>query len=191
MAFWQTVEQLNDLVPDLTRFFDDIDRLATRVGLNTSDLKPDHIALRCHQNATAERWAEGFDLCGLCFSESLIKGRPIRLYRLEQPLIFGDWSFHVIELPWPGEKRYPHEGWEHIEFVLPGDAQSLSARALVLFSDEGLAQTGISVKTSAPIAKDDVLPNPTFAVTDGKVTVKFHPSSIEDVVESEQRSATS
>ncbi|PAW91672.1 hypothetical protein CKQ79_29675, partial [Klebsiella pneumoniae] len=22
-----------------------------------------------------------------------------------------------VELPWPGEKRYPHEGWEHIEIV--------------------------------------------------------------------------
>jgi len=31
------------------------------------------------------------------------------------------------------------------------------------------------------------LPNPTLAITDGTVTIKFHPYSIRDVVASEQR----
>lgn len=48
------------------------------------------------------------------------------------------------------EKRYPHEGWEHIEIVLPGDPETLNARALALLSDEGLSLPGISVKTSSP-----------------------------------------
>jgi predicted metalloenzyme YecM len=42
-----------------------------------------------------------------------------------------------------GEKRYPHEGWEHIEIVLPGEPETLNARALALLSDEGLSQPGI------------------------------------------------
>lgn len=46
------------------------------------------------------------------------------------------------------EKRYPHEGWEHIEIVLPGDPETLNARALALL-DEGLSLPGISVKTSS------------------------------------------
>lgn len=50
------------------------------------------------------------------------------------------WQFSIVELPWPGEKRYPHEGWEHIEIVLPGEAQTLNARALALLSDHGLSQ---------------------------------------------------
>lgn len=60
------------------------------------------------------------------------------------------WQFSIVELPWPGEKRYPHEGWEHIEIVLPGEAQTLNARALALLSDHGLSQHGIFVKTSSP-----------------------------------------
>ena len=39
-------------------------------------------------------------------------------------------------------KRYPHEGWEHIEIVLPGDPETLNARALALLSDEGLSLPG-------------------------------------------------
>jgi predicted metalloenzyme YecM len=49
-----------------------------------------------------------------------------------------------------GRKRYPHEGWEHIEIVLPGEPETLNARALALLSDEGLSQPGIFVKTSSP-----------------------------------------
>lgn len=89
-------------------------------------------------------------------------------------------------MPWPGEKRYPHEGWEHIEIVLSGEPESLNARALALLSDEGLSQPGIVVKTSSPKGARERLPNPTLAVTDGKVTIKFHPWSIEAIVASEQ-----
>ena len=42
-----------------------------------------------------------------------------------------------------GRARYPHEGWEHIEIVLPGDPETLNTRALALLSDEGLGQPGI------------------------------------------------
>jgi len=31
------------------------------------------------------------------------------------------------------------------------------------------------------------LPNPTLAVTDGEVTIKFHPHSIREIVASEQQ----
>ncbi|VDZ99707.1 Protein yecM [Salmonella enterica subsp. enterica] len=71
------------------------------------------------------------------------------------------------------KKRYPHEGWEHIEIVLPGEPETLNARALALLSDEGLSQPGIVVKTSSPQGEHERLPNPTLAVTDGRVTFKI------------------
>lgn len=79
-----------------------------------------------------------------------------------------------MELP-AREKRYPHEGWEHIEIVLHREPETLNARSLALLSDEGLSQPGIFVKTSSPKGERERLPNPTLAVTDGNVTVKFHP----------------
>jgi predicted metalloenzyme YecM len=41
------------------------------------------------------------------------------------------------------------------------------------------------VKTSSPKGERERLPNPTLAVTDGQVTVKFHPWTIEQIVASE------
>ncbi|WP_072568855.1 MULTISPECIES: VOC family protein [unclassified Enterobacter] len=185
MAHWQTIDELHDISADLPRFTLALTELATRLGLDIAPLDADHISLRCHQNATAERWRTGLEQCGELLSETLINGRPICLFKLHEPVTVAHWQFKVVELPWPGEKRYPHEGWEHIEIVLPGDPQSLNARALALLADEGLSQPGIVVKTSSPKGERERLPNPTLAVSDGKVTIKFHPWSIEEIVASE------
>ncbi len=185
MTHWQTIEELQDITADLPRFAGALAALSARLGLDVAPLEADHISLRCHQNTTAERWRRGFEQCAQLLSENQINGRPICLYKLNTPLVVGHWHFSVVELPWPGEKRYPHEGWEHIEIVLPGDPQTLNARALALLSDDGLSQPGIVVKTSSPKGEHERLPNPTLAVSDGSVTIKFHPWSIEDIVASE------
>ncbi|NIG76707.1 VOC family protein [Klebsiella sp. Ap-873] len=186
MAHWQAVDELHDISADLPRFTKALTELATRLGLEIAPLDADHISLRCHQNATAERWRAGLEKCGTLLSENIINGRPICLFKLDEPVCVEHWRFTVVELPWPGEKRYPHEGWEHVEIVLPGEPATLNARALDLLSDAGLRETGISVKTSSPKGDRERLPNPTLAVTDGKVTIKFHPWSIEQIVASEQ-----
>ena len=133
-----TYGELNDISADLPRFNQAFTELATRLGLDIAPLEADHISLRCHQNATAERWRRGFEQCGELLSENIINGRPICLFKLHEPVCVAHWQFSVVELPWPGEKRYPHEGWEHIEIVLPGEPETLNARALALLSDEGL-----------------------------------------------------
>ncbi len=186
MQHWQSIEELQDIAADLPRFTDALTGLATRLGLDITPLTADHISLRCHQNATAERWRKGLLQCGTLLSENIINGRPICLFKLVEPIHVAHWQFSVVELPWPGEKRYPHEGWEHIEIVLPGDPATLNARAVALLSDDGLCQKGTAVKTSSPKGERERLPNPTLAVTDGTVTIKFHPWSIEDIVASEQ-----
>jgi predicted metalloenzyme YecM len=150
MANWQSIDELQDINADLPRFTGAFNALAERLGLNITPLAADHISLRCHQNATAERWRRGFEQCGELLSENIINGRPICLFKLHEPVCVAHWQFDVVELPWPGEKRYPHEGWEHIEIVLPGDPDSLNARALALLSDDGLGQPGIFVKCSSP-----------------------------------------
>ncbi|MEB7499138.1 VOC family protein [Leclercia pneumoniae] len=185
MANWQSIDELQDILADLPRFTRDFHALTQRLGLEIAPLAADHISLRCHQNATAERWRRGFEQCGELLSENIINGRPICLFKLHEPVCVAHWQFDVVELPWPGEKRYPHEGWEHIEIVLPGDPDGLNARALALLSDEGLSQPGIFVKCSSPKGERERLPNPTLAVTDGSVTVKFHPWTIEQIVASE------
>ncbi|CCG87523.1 VOC family protein [Erwinia piriflorinigrans] len=185
MSDMKNVQELADLVADLPRFTESIHHLAQRLALDLPPLEVDHIALRCHQYATAERWKQGLLRCGTLFSQKEIAGRPIALFELATPLEVGPWKISVVELPWPGQRLYRHEGWEHVEVVLRGDVSQLGTRALALMADEGLTQQGISIKTSAPRGEGEALPNPTLAVTDGQVTIKFHPWSLKEIVASE------
>lgn len=177
--------ELQDLEADLVRFETAVQQFAERLGLNSATLEADHIAVRCHQNATAERWQQGLAKIGTQFSQAMINGRPICLFKLHQPLQLNGWQLDVVELPWPGEKRYRHEGFEHVEIVLRGDHETLGVRAMALLSDEALTQPGISFKTSSPQGENERLPNSTLAVTDGQTTIKFHPWRLEEIVASE------
>ncbi len=144
MANWQSIDELQDIASDLPRFTH-ADELSRRLGLDITPLTADHISLRCHQNVTAERWRRGFEQCGELLSENMINGRPICLFKLHEPVQVAHWQFPLWSYRGRG-KRYPHEGWEHIEIVLPGDPETLNARALALLSDEDSACRGSQLK---------------------------------------------
>ncbi|KHN56501.1 VOC family protein [Pectobacterium fontis] len=175
----------HDLITDLARFEQEIQELANVLQLDLSAFHADHISLRCHQNTTAESWKTALLNVGSLLSENHINGRPICLFILDHALAFGPWQVACIELPWPGKKFYPHEGWEHVELVLPGDVETLHQRALACLSDEALRTPGIKLKFSSPQGERERIPNPTLAVTNGKVTIKFHSVDIRDVIASE------
>ncbi len=179
-------EELMDIIDDLPRFDRALMNLATRLDLNLVQLNADHIALRCHQVTTAERWKRGLSQMGELFSENMINGRPVCLFSLQQPLTVGPWSIDVIELPWPGERHYRHEGWEHVEIVLRGEPDTLGKRAMALFSDHALQQKGIVFKSRTPKGENKGLPNLTLAVSDGEITLKFHCWTLKEIVASER-----
>ena len=54
------------------------------------------------------------------------------------------------------------------------------------FSDDALLAPGIKLKYSSPQGENERLPNPTLAVSDGSVTLKFHPHTLREIVASEQ-----
>lgn len=175
------------LMADLSRFESEMNKLAELLSLDIAQFEADHISLRCHQNATAERWREALLAHGATLlSENIINDRPICLFTLPQPITVGPWQIACIELPWPGNKRYPHEGWEHVEVVLPGDPATLHQRALACLSDKALLTQGIRLKFSQPQGEQERLPNPTLAVTNGIVTLKFHSYRLLDIIESER-----
>ncbi|MGV0086050.1 VOC family protein [Rahnella aceris] len=186
MTAMNHVPELQDLADDLPRFVDILTAFAAKLHINLGGFHADHISVRCHQNTTADRWKTGLEKCGSLLNETLINGRPICLFSLNKPLQVGPLSIDLVELPYPGDKRYPHEGWEHIEIVLPGAEDELYTRALALIADEALMTPGIKLKQSAPKGENERLPNPTLAITDGSVTIKFHPHSLRAIVASER-----
>lgn len=173
------------LQQDLVRFERALLQLADTLGLDLSQFEADHIALRCNQSTTAEQWKKTLLTLGILISENQINGRTICLFSLNEKITVGPLNIDCVELPWPGQRFYPNEGWEHIELVLAGSPETLHARALACLSDQALASPLITLKFSQPGSDKERLPNPTLAVSDGKTTIKFHPFSIRDVVASE------
>lgn len=175
--------ELQDLLTDLPHFEQKLASFALQLTLDLAQFSADHISLRCHQTETAERWRRGLQQCGHLMSETLINGRPICLFDMTSPLSIGPWSIDCVELPYPGKKYYPHQGWEHIEIVLPGDPQTLIQRARALLP--AVLPEGVHVKCSSPQGEHERLSNPTLAVSDGEITIKFHPYTLRQIVDSE------
>ncbi|MGV3344452.1 VOC family protein [Enterobacteriaceae bacterium LUAb1] len=183
---WLSAE-LADLAEDFPRFIQELSKVTGLLKLDLTLLEIDHISVRCHHNATAERWKKGFSQIADCFSEKMINGRPVCLFRLYQPLRVAQQSVAVVELPWPGNKHYPHEGWEHIEIVLRGAPEMLNQRVMALIPESVLLQLKLTVKYSSPKGEKERLANPTLAIMSDTLSIKFHPWSIEEIVASEKK----
>lgn len=184
MRSLKDIVELQDLLTDLPYFEQKLANFAARLNLDLMQFSADHISLRCHQTATAQRWRTGLAHCGDLMSETLINDRVICLFDLAQPLVVGPWLIDCVELPYPGKTHYPHQGWEHIELVLPGSPQTLRSRARALLPAK--LPEGISEKFSSPQGEHERLANPTLAVSDGEITIKFHPYTLRQIVASER-----
>ncbi|HFT5240171.1 TPA: VOC family protein [Yersinia enterocolitica] len=183
MRSLKDIAQLQDLIIDLPIFEQKLANFSAKLNLDLTQFSADHISLRCYQTETAERWRSGLLQCGYLMSETQINGRPICLFDLVNPLSVGPWQIDCIELPYPGKTHYPHQGWEHVELVIPGDPQTLMQRARALLPAE--LPVGMTEKFSSPQGEHERLVNPTLAVSDGEITIKFHPYTLRQIIESE------
>ncbi|WP_174849381.1 VOC family protein [Yersinia artesiana] len=184
MSSLKDIVELSDLFTDLPTFEQKLLVFAAKLKLDLTQFSADHISLRCHQTETAQRWRNGLQQCGHLMSETQINGRSICLFDLTPPLAVGPWQIDCVELPYPGKKYYPHEGWEHVELVLPGDPQTLMQRAHALLP--AILPEGVTTKFSSPQGEHERLANPTLAVSDGEITIKFHPYTLRQIVNSER-----
>ena len=93
--------------------------LASEMALILTDYEIDHMAVRVNHCKTAKSYLDLFVKKGRIVSDNLINGRVIYLVELEQPITFLGQKVSIVELPYPKDKIYPREGWEHIEIVIP------------------------------------------------------------------------
>lgn len=180
----------------LAQFEKKIQQLATLSNIDLSLYEIDHIAVRVNQNDTAQQWHRGLLAYGKILKESIVNGRPIALFSLNQPLTFLSQQVEIVELPFPKDKHYPQEGWEHIEIVFPmqknESVEAWCKRTLEHFKLSENEQ--IVLKISQPEVIGEQLPNPTIAITSKNVTscnfccLKIHPYAINKVIISESHS---
>ena len=163
-----------------------------QLGLDILALNCDHSALRVNDIQSAQLLADEFSQHGEIISNNMINGRPILIIKLTVPLMLGTTPIQCVELPFPSDKTYPIEGWEHVELVLPSKAQTCDELANELIAEvPKLAQviagkTEIKVKQSSPKGDNERLANPTIAFKTNGICVKVHPHDIQTIIESEQ-----
>lgn len=180
------------LIDSWTIFCTQITAFLDELGLLDQQLECDHVALRVNSKDAAERLSNHFDEQGKVISNNIINGRPILIFELNQPLQLSTLNIPCIELPYPSDKKYPVEGWEHIELVLPCTAQNCEDLEVALLALVPTLQpvltgkTDIKVKRSSPQGEHERLANPTIAFKKGNICIKVHPHGIKAVIASEQ-----
>lgn len=177
------VPELQDLWDSLPEFEQKLMKMAKVLAISLTDFPIDHISVRCHHIATAERWREGLSHCAQLLSDNEINGRPIYIFELKQPIVVASQEVFVIELPFPKGKSYPRETWEHVEMVINVDPEQLENSAKALLPNS--LPDGYSLKMSQPKGQSERLDNPTLAVTNGIITIKYHPFTLKDIIKSE------
>ena len=180
------------MLAELPVFLARIQVLADQMNLSLAGYQADHIALRVNDWQMAEMLHQAWLAYGEEWSNNEINGRPIVVIGFDQPLQFGGWTIEALELPYPGRKSYPQQGWEHVEFVIPAGAGDIDEMKVVLDAAfpqlpwHQLAEKGIKVKASSPAGDKERLPNPTYAFKKDGVCIKLHPCSLKAVIESEE-----
>ena len=182
-----TYQQLNS---SLSEFSAQISAFITELGLQQL-AQCDHVAIRVNSNAAADELRAAFAEQGEIISNNVINGRPILIIKLNEPLTIAERQVSCIELPYPS-KPYPQEGWEHVELVLPHNAQNCEALQMQLMSIAPkltkvfAGGSDINIKSSSPSSATERLANPTIAFKRGNLCVKVHPHSIETIIASEK-----
>ncbi|MEH0688799.1 VOC family protein [Vibrio cholerae] len=179
---------------NLDNFMHKIRDLSELLHLDLSRYQADHIAMRINDNALAELAHQAWREEGKEISTARINGRPIVVLEFHQPLESLGWSIECLELPYPAPgKVYPEQTWEHVEFVVPSQAQDAEAYLeeikhrfpLLKAHWEKLGEMGVKVKLSSPKGEGERLSNPTVAFKYQGVCIKLHPHSLKAIVASE------
>ncbi len=185
-------EQMKQKLP---LFIEKIQQLTDILQINLAAYSLDHIALRINELQLAQTAHQAWLQEGEEISNTLINGRPIIVIAFHQPLVVKTWQIECLELPYPVVgKHYPEQSWEHVEFVVPSDAQTADEYLQDLKQIfpalakqwERLAEKGVKVKLSSPKGEGERLNNPTVAFKWQGVCIKLHPHTLQQVIESER-----
>lgn len=184
------MEKSSALYQELPSFKEKIQQLAAVMKINLTDYQIDHLALRANSKEKAKNWLTELLKYGKILSSNIVNHRPIYLIELDEPVNFIGQSVDVIELPFPKNKQYPQETWEHIEIVIPfllnESVESWVNRIYNTFLWKEITQ--LTMKVSEPKVEGEQLPNPSIAVsfvdkTENYVCIKVHPYAIKKILE--------
>ncbi|TCK70414.1 VOC family protein [Lonepinella koalarum] len=177
-------------IAEFEHFQQKITQLAQAMAVDLTKYQIDHLAIRVNSEDNARKWLALFMKLGTILSDNIVNDRIIYLIQLNEPLMFSGQPVDIVELPFPKNKRYPLESWEHIEIVIPFNEDENVSQWLYRVEKKFLWNqlTTLNVKVSVPKVDGERLPNPSIAVSfadksDNFVCIKVHPYNIKTIIE--------
>lgn len=152
-----------------------LQHLFAQIKTNHVDLKPhwfiDHLCYRVQSQEAYEKFKTEFNQFGEMLIESEVNGRQIATYKLHEPVVFGKYSIPLVELPAPKAGKKTIEGFEHAEAVVDIPLEDLRTQYAHLKLDVGGMKKNI---------------NPELEIEMNGCALKFHPMSLETVINFEK-----
>lgn len=167
------MDELQTIIGDYRSFLKQILQEIEAEGFDLSDfVQMDHM---CFRVPTLERYElKKNELANMArlLGEAQINGRPIAVFRLNEPVHFQSWRIDTVEIPAPRDGVKTKEGLEHVE--------------LVLYDDKAIFLEKYSGKQFEMKAADRGI-NPEIVYRLPTYTVKFHLLSLPTVVYLEKK----
>jgi len=163
---------MKEIIGDYEAFIIEISAGLERLGVKRSEISTmDHI---CYRVETTERYNEMMERlksAGTMIGESIVSGRPIATFELDEYLKVDGWTIPYIELPAPKPNSFYKEGLEHVELVVIGSLERfLNRHAELPFGSGGMSKQI----------------NPEAGLKAEGISVKFHEQQLGSVVRIEK-----
>lgn len=131
----------------------------------------DHLCFRTATDDDYHQLKQQFLIFSKLLIESEVNGRMISTFKLPEPVKFRDWSIDLVELPAPKKGKTTIQGFEHIEIVVDIPLNQIKKMyPSCTFDDGGMKK----------------LFNQELEISFGKLAMKFHPLSLESVINIEK-----
>lgn len=127
----------------------------------------DHLCYRVGSLEKYEVLKKEFTSFSTLLIESPVNGRMISTFKLHQPVRYKNWRIDVVELPAPKAGKTTIEGFEHVEVVSDLSFDELQKKYSHIKLDKG----GLAKKW-----------NQELELCFGDINLKFHPLSLESVI---------
>ncbi|MFN8674350.1 MAG: VOC family protein [Candidatus Sericytochromatia bacterium] len=166
-------DSIENIIGDTTLFLDKIFNELKILNIDISNRFLDHL---CYRVATLEEYnhkKEALLNFGVLLTEADVNGRPIATFKLTKPIVYNSREIFLIELPSPKKNTNYESGLEHIEFVIEeGLSYWIEKYPKIDFEKSGMSK--------------ELNPEIKIALSDN-LAVKFHPLSLDKVIEIESR----
>lgn len=103
---------------EIADFLDRLIAKITEIGIDTDDLKIDHVAYSVSSGEKYDELLPSFLDKGKLVREAIVGGRRVAIVKLIKPLEYRSQNVDAVELIEPKQGETKENGWEHAEFLV-------------------------------------------------------------------------